>query len=796
MNTTPSPSVPSPRSLLGNCRQLLPTILGLLLSSHALAQSNSTFANRTILRGDNTTAPSVAISGSSNPEPGEPSHSGRNQNKSVWWEWVAPQTATYVVDTAGSAMNTVLAIYEGTALDQLRRVTSNDDAPGTYQAKATLTTTAGTAYKIMVAPKTNAPNGNIALSIAYAGPSAGPSFTGTDSFNHRPKITAAVFLGQAESWDSNKAEPSEPVHLLGERSYWWQWTAPANGTVTIDLRGENIDAAEMNAALTVYAGTAIHELSRVCSNDDAPGTRAARVTFPTAAGQVYQLVAIPGTSTNGTLRLSCNFSPVADQPAALPGHDDFYLSPMLVGNRALGVTDTTLARGQNLEPRPPGATGGTIWWKWTAPANGVLEVDTAGSLKRDFTPFDTVLGIYRGAAIDRLALVATNDNAPGLVTSRVSAVNVTAGEVYHIVVASRSSDGNVLLNLVFQEGSLTPPVIQTQPQPKAVATGNELTLSVSASGGALSYQWQRDGVSIPGATSATYTVPNASLSSAGRYQVLVSNAGGTVKSEAIDVRVTGRLVNLSVRTTAGSGDDTLIVGFSLSGGSKHVLLRGVGPTLGAFGVANSLADSILSLQRGQSQIATNDNWGGSISLKDAFASVGAFALQDTSLDAAIYARLAASSYTVQMGGKAGATGIGLLELYDAGGDTTARLVNLSARCQVGTGDNVLIVGFNVTDGPVTLLVRGVGPTLGAFGVDGTLTDPKLQVFNGATTVAENDNWDAALADSFRAVGAFGLTPGSRDAAVRVTLQPGSYTVQLSGVSNATGVALVEVYELP
>jgi hypothetical protein len=125
-------------------------------------------------------------------------------------------------------------------------------------------------------------------------------------------------------------------------------------------------------------------------------------------------------------------------------------------------------------------------------------------------------------------------------------------------------------------------------------------------------------------------------------------------------------------------------------------------------------------------------------------------------------------------------------------------VNLSARNQVGTGDSLLIVGFNISGNTAkTLLIRGVGPTLGQFGVGGVLTNPRLQVYNGTNLVADNDDWggSAALSTAFSQAGAFALPANSRDAALLLELQPGTYTVQVSGVANATGVALVEVYDM-
>jgi hypothetical protein len=235
---------------------------------------------------------------------------------------------------------------------------------------------------------------------------------------------------------------------------------------------------------------------------------------------------------------------------------------------------------------------------------------------------------------------------------------------------------------------------------------------------------------------------------------------------------------MSIRTVAGSGDDTLIVGVGLggagTGGNKAVLIRAVGPTLGAFGVGGALADTEMTVYRGDTIVARNDDWGGGFN----FSSVGAFDFLGTPpRDSAIYnPALASGSYSVQILGKGGATGVALAEIYDASSGTfnrtAPRLVNVSARTQVGTGDSILIAGFAIGGStPVRLLIRAVGPTLGAFGVGGVLAD-------------------------FGTVGAFNLTARSLDAALVTTLAPGTYTAQISGVRSTTGVALVEIYELP
>ncbi len=126
----------------------------------------------------------------------------------------------------------------------------------------------------------------------------------------------------------------------------------------------------------------------------------------------------------------------------------------------------------------------------------------------------------------------------------------------------------------------------------------------------------------------------------------------------------------------------------------------------------------------------------------------------------------------------------------------ARLANISTRGQVGTGADNIFGGFVIAGGLKTVLVRAIGPGLAAFGVPGTLADPTLTIFDSRNAaVATNDNWSAADAASFTQVGAFPLPANSKDAVIVATLQPGAYTAQVSGTAAATGVAILEVYDL-
>jgi len=138
----------------------------------------------------------------------------------------------------------------------------------------------------------------------------------------------------------------------------------------------------------------------------------------------------------------------------------------------------------------------------------------------------------------------------------------------------------------------------------------------------------------------------------------------------------------------------------------------------------------------------------------------------------------------------------------SGGSSSARLINISTRAQVGTGANILIPGFVIGgSGTETLLIRADGPALTGFGVAGALAQPSLSVFDSSgNVVASNTGWGtnanpAQIASAAASVGAFALASGSADCALIAALPAGAYTVQVSGVGNSTGVALAEVYEV-
>ena len=277
---------------------------------------------------------------------------------------------------------------------------------------------------------------------------------------------------------------------------------------------------------------------------------------------------------------------------------------------------------------------------------------------------------------------------------------------------------------------------------------------------------------------------------------------------ALATNTGGQLVNISTRAQAGAGRN-LIAGFVVQAPQgRAYLIRGVGPGLQANNVAGFLPDPGLQVFSGALPFRTNDNWflndeSNQLSLSETTAAVGAFPLQPGSADAAILPALPSGVYHAHTNSSDARSGVALVEVYDGlAGDPTARLLNLSTRAFVGTGENILIAGFVVGGaGSMRLLLRGIGPGLAQFGVGGVLAQPRLTVFRGGTEIARNTGWTSNgyrndLMVAAAAVSAFALDERNPDSALLFDAEPGAYTIQISGVGNTTGEAMVEIYVLP
>ncbi len=332
-----------------------------------------------------------------------------------------------------------------------------------------------------------------------------------------------------------------------------------------------------------------------------------------------------------------------------------------------------------------------------------------------------------------------------------------------------NEDSEFALKLIFTNGEAAiakgtaepaaPPAIADQPSNTYTYMGEEVTLSVVASGqGPFLYQWYLDGEAIAGATESTLVMSNVNEASAGEYSVTIISPIGEVESSFASLTVSALpeapiIVEQPLGYIAFLGED-------------------------AFLDARAVADSPIGYQWYKDGSPLAGETGETLTINEV--------LRDDE-----------GSYYVVASNAAGVAQSETAEILV----TDQRMVNISTRAHVGTGANVLIAGFAIGGTEKkTVLIRGVGPSLQQFGLNGVLENPKLQLHGASGLISENSGWAAnpdktEIANAAQSVGAFALPDNSDDAVMLVELDPGVYSAIVSGEGNTTGIALVEIYEV-
>jgi acetyl esterase/lipase len=279
-------------------------------------------------------------------------------------------------------------------------------------------------------------------------------------------------------------------------------------------------------------------------------------------------------------------------------------------------------------------------------------------------------------------------------------------------------------------------------------------------------------------------------------------AGGTA---------TPAIGNISTRSFVQAGENVMIGGFIVQGtGPKTVIIRAIGPELTHFGIADALGNPELELHNATGAvIATNDDWqttilGGVITGNQVSSIQNSGHAPTEASESAIIANLQPGDYTAIVRGVNNTTGVALVEVYDLSSGASSSLGNVSTRGFVQTGEHVMIGGFIVQGtGPKPVIIRAIGPELSEHGITDALGNPTLELHNETgALIATNDNWQTTIlggiitGDQVSDIQTSGHAPTvASESAIIANLPPGNYTAIVSGVSNTTGVALVEVYDL-
>ena len=305
------------------------------------------------------------------------------------------------------------------------------------------------------------------------------------------------------------------------------------------------------------------------------------------------------------------------------------------------------------------------------------------------------------------------------------------------------------------------------------------------------------GLGIPTPTPSPTATPTAIPTATPKPTATATpTATPTVAPSATPGTGTSHLVNISTRMKVGTGENVLIGGFMIRGNqSKTLVLRAIGPSLSSSGVPNVLADPVLEVHDGAGNvIASNDDWTDSPQASQ---------IQQSGLapsnpqESAILVTLAPGNYTAVVSGYGNTSGNGLVEAYEMDSNAT-RLVNISTRGRVGTVNEPMIGGLiSLGGGAKKVIIRALGPSLGTgiSAVSGALSDPMLELRDASgNLVAVNDDWGTSsqVADILAST----IPPvNPLESAIVATLGTGNYTAIVRGVDGASGVALVEVFDL-
>lgn len=788
------------------------TAAGLAMLNITTALANDAFASAQPLDGD---APLITTTNSSaTSEPGEPLHVSGANRRSLWYSWEAPQSGRHQVSVYSQSVDTAVAVYTGSAVDNLTLIGASDDsgfANNNLNSLVDFSAVEDTIYYIAV-DSLGAEEGELTLSITDA---LWQYATGdrADVSARRPTITNAPTVG-----------PDGVIYASSSDGFFYALTPEGNLKWRVQTQG-NMDSngAALSPDGTLYFGTnqgVAYALNAETGSERWTSSAGSSAYFAgpavaadgtvyfkqdegllrahTADGQLLWTYAVTGepSYSGPVVRL--------DGSIIFPANDGALhaVSPQgsriwrYAAQREDGSDDTS---GIFTSPAIDGA--GNIY---ASTLNGtVFSVNSNGELRWVFRtpePGENVssslaLGDGRAYFASYGGYLYALDQANGNQVWR-SSIEAQARASSPAIAADGSIVVGSYANKLFhfdRDGQLI----------RAWSAGNWFRSSPVLANGRI-YVGNGDGKIYafdlgglgPAEVSERYPWP--------QYREGPENLGRATVEATIpqidpDPNNPGRLVNLSVRNRTVRGTGALIAGFVLEGESgKELVVRGIGPTLADFGVAGNVEATelqVFSASDTVNPLETNRGW---TSTSGDGRELGAFVLPDGSDDSVVRRDFDAGAFTAQVLPATVNTdpGVALVEIYDANtDDLSSRLVNLSARTRV-EANGAVTVGF-VLAGTTsrTLLVRAVGPGLEEFGVTGALPDPELTLLRGQTTQAGNDDWagNASIIETSREVGAFPLNNSSADAALLTTLLPGAYTARVTAPDSQNGVVLVEVY---
>ncbi|MFM7214506.1 MAG: S8 family serine peptidase, partial [Verrucomicrobiota bacterium] len=451
----------------------------------------------------------------------------------------------------------------------------------------------------------------VVTSFSIARPAA------NDNFSAATDLAGNVIQATGNNQVATK-EPGEPNHAannVGGKSVWWKWTAPSAGTATINTRGSTFDTI-----LGIYTGTAVNRLTLVANNDDEtyPNVITSRVQFTAIGGTTYR-IAVDGYN-NGS---GADSGSITLNITAPPANDLFANRTAVAGGSWQQAGSNLYATKETAEPNHANNAGGqSVWWTWTAPANGPVVLHTSGSA------FDTLLAVYTGSAANSLTMVASNDDSASGTTSWLS-FTASAGATYQIAVDGKNTGGSVangsitlslsqssspvltpVSNITTDEGQL---LDLTLTATDADTATQDLTFSLVSGPSGMSVTgagrltWLPSEAQGPGSYSVTVAVSDGVSSATGSFIVTVREVNASPALTAINNQTIEEGSTLSLTLSASDADlPAQTLTYSLTSGPTGMTVTGAGaltwtPTEaqgpGSYTVTVTVSDLVTSASR-------------------------------------------------------------------------------------------------------------------------------------------------------------------------------------------------------
>ena len=466
-----------------------------------------------------------------------------NSSPSVWWSFKPTAAGDYTFDTCRSDYDSEIAVYTGTAVDDLTRVgTKLFSCDG-----ESVTFTADTATTYYVDVTGNDVNTIGDFTLAWHRDTIHPVNDVFDaSLISNPTYTLTGASGTVSG--SNRGATTDAAGP--EYSVWWRWVAPNsiadNEKVEFDLCG---DGTDFSPALSIYTGSTIGGLTAVTVEGASCGTQLSR--FHPEAGTTYDIAV--GTWSGGGHQGDYDLHWEIGAP---PANDNFAAATPLSGAGGTAYGSTVFA---TMEEEGNLFGGHSIWWTWMSPATPVeVTFSTCGSAAQAVS-----MAVFSGSSPTDWTDGHTGDHNACGGLAKVTFTPQLANTAYHVVVGEYSGVvGPIALHWP-ASGTAGAPSVTTHPQNTTVMAGATATFTAAATGTpAPTVQWQEypSGGSawadISGATSTTYTFTAEYSMTGNQYRAVFTNLGGSVQSNAATLTVTavGPTVTsspLSQNATAG-----------------------------------------------------------------------------------------------------------------------------------------------------------------------------------------------------------------------------------------------------